>query len=84
MLVSLWHLRPVLHWFRTHLPWLHLEYWFDSPGLTHTVAPSVGHDPDWMPVGIGPEGDVAVVLWVAYVTPEGEPLAETDLTHCDI
>ena len=29
------------------------------------------------------EGDVDVVLWVTYVIPEGEPLAETDLTRCD-
>lgn len=29
------------------------------------------------------EGDVDVVLWVTYVIPEGEPLAETDLTKCD-
>ena len=29
------------------------------------------------------EGDVAVVLWVTYLIPEGEPLAETDLANCD-
>lgn len=29
------------------------------------------------------EGEVPVVLWVTYVIPEGEPLAETDLTRCD-
>lgn len=29
------------------------------------------------------EGDEDVVLWVTYVIPEGKPLAETDLTHCD-
>ena len=29
------------------------------------------------------EGDENVVLWVTYVIPEGKPLAETDLTHCD-
>lgn len=28
------------------------------------------------------EGDTDVVLWVTYVTPEGQPLAETDLPHC--
>ncbi|GGM74025.1 hypothetical protein GCM10012275_50930 [Longimycelium tulufanense] len=28
------------------------------------------------------EGKQAVVLWVTYVTPEGKPLAETDLTKC--
>jgi quercetin dioxygenase-like cupin family protein len=28
------------------------------------------------------EGDVPVVLWVTYVIPEGEPLAETDLANC--
>jgi len=29
------------------------------------------------------EGDVDVVLWVTYVIPEGDPLAETDLAHCE-
>ncbi len=29
------------------------------------------------------EGDVDVVLWVTYVIPEGDPLAETDLARCD-
>lgn len=29
------------------------------------------------------EGDDPVVLWVTYVIPEGEPLAETDLDRCD-
>ena len=29
------------------------------------------------------EGDEDVVLWVTYVIPEGEPLAETDLTRCE-
>jgi len=29
------------------------------------------------------EGDTDVVLWVTYVIPEGKPLAETDLSHCD-
>jgi quercetin dioxygenase-like cupin family protein len=29
------------------------------------------------------EGDVNVVLWVTYIIPEGKPLAETDLSHCD-
>ncbi|MBD8022131.1 cupin [Microbacterium sp. Sa1CUA4] len=29
------------------------------------------------------EGDVDVVLWVTYVIPEGDPLAETDLSKCD-
>ncbi|GAA3630756.1 hypothetical protein GCM10022200_11920 [Microbacterium awajiense] len=29
------------------------------------------------------EGDVDVVLWVTYVIPEGEPLAQTDLALCD-
>jgi quercetin dioxygenase-like cupin family protein len=29
------------------------------------------------------EGDVDVVLWVTYIIPEGKPLAETDLSHCD-
>jgi quercetin dioxygenase-like cupin family protein len=29
------------------------------------------------------EGTEDVVLWVTYVTPEGEPLAETDLAECD-
>jgi quercetin dioxygenase-like cupin family protein len=29
------------------------------------------------------EGDVDVVLWVTYVIPEGDPLAETDLTLCE-
>ena len=29
------------------------------------------------------EGDVDVVLWVTYVIPEGEPLAETELSKCD-
>ncbi|WP_191621770.1 cupin domain-containing protein [Microbacterium caowuchunii] len=28
------------------------------------------------------EGESDVVLWVTYVTPEGKPLAETDLSHC--
>ena len=28
------------------------------------------------------EGETDVVLWVTYVTPEGQPLAETDLQHC--
>ncbi|NYF15578.1 quercetin dioxygenase-like cupin family protein [Microbacterium sp. AK009] len=28
------------------------------------------------------EGDIPVVLWVTYVIPEGEPLAETDLANC--
>ena len=28
------------------------------------------------------EGDEDVVLWVTYVTPEGKPLAETDLENC--
>ena len=29
------------------------------------------------------EGDEDVVLWVTYVIPEGKPLAETDLSHCE-
>jgi quercetin dioxygenase-like cupin family protein len=29
------------------------------------------------------EGDDDVVLWVNYVTPDGDPLAETDLALCD-
>lgn len=29
------------------------------------------------------EGDVDVVLWVTYVIPEGDPLAETDLSRCE-
>lgn len=29
------------------------------------------------------EGDTDVVLLVTYVTPEGKPLAEKDLAHCD-
>lgn len=29
------------------------------------------------------EGEEPMVLMVTYVTPEGQPLAETDLTHCD-
>lgn len=29
------------------------------------------------------EGDEAVVLLVTYVTPEGQPLAESDLANCD-
>jgi quercetin dioxygenase-like cupin family protein len=29
------------------------------------------------------EGDEDVVLIVTYVTPEGDPLAETDLKHCE-
>ena len=29
------------------------------------------------------EGDENVVLWVTYIIPEGKPLAETDLSHCD-
>ena len=29
------------------------------------------------------EGDEDVVLWVTYITPEGKPLAETDLSNCD-
>lgn len=29
------------------------------------------------------EGSEDVVLWVTYVTPEGKPLAETDLAKCD-
>lgn len=29
------------------------------------------------------EGDEDVVLWVTYVIPEGKPLAEPDLSHCD-
>jgi quercetin dioxygenase-like cupin family protein len=29
------------------------------------------------------EGDDNVVLWVTYIIPEGKPLAETDLSHCD-
>lgn len=29
------------------------------------------------------EGDDDVVLWVTYVIPEGKPLAETDLSHCE-
>lgn len=28
------------------------------------------------------EGDVPVVLWVTYLIPEGDPLAETDLANC--
>lgn len=29
------------------------------------------------------EGDTDVVLWVTYIIPDGKPLAETDLRHCD-
>ena len=29
------------------------------------------------------EGTEDVVLWVTYVTPEGKPLAETDLAKCE-
>ncbi|MFD7029260.1 cupin domain-containing protein [Streptomyces sp. NPDC059917] len=28
------------------------------------------------------EGSEDMVLWVTYVTPEGKPLAESDLAHC--
>lgn len=30
------------------------------------------------------EGSTDVVLWVTYLIPEGEPLAETDLSHCEL
>lgn len=30
------------------------------------------------------EGDEDVVLWVTYVIPEGKPLAEPDLSNCDV
>lgn len=29
------------------------------------------------------EGKTDLVLWVTYITPEGKPLAETRLEHCD-
>jgi quercetin dioxygenase-like cupin family protein len=29
------------------------------------------------------EGDEDLVLWVTYVIPEGEPLAQTDLSKCN-
>jgi quercetin dioxygenase-like cupin family protein len=29
------------------------------------------------------EGDENVVLWVTYITPEGKPLAETELANCE-
>lgn len=29
------------------------------------------------------EGTTDVVLWVTYIIPDGKPLAETDLAHCD-
>ena len=29
------------------------------------------------------EGSTDVVLWATYITPEGEPLAETDLSNCE-
>jgi quercetin dioxygenase-like cupin family protein len=29
------------------------------------------------------EGDEDLILWVTYVIPEGEPLAQTDLSKCD-
>lgn len=29
------------------------------------------------------EGEADVMLWVTYVVPDGEPLAETDLTLCE-
>lgn len=29
------------------------------------------------------EGDTDVVLWVTYLIPDGDPLAETDLANCD-
>ncbi|MGW2600853.1 cupin domain-containing protein [Streptomyces klenkii] len=29
------------------------------------------------------EGSAPLVLWATYMTPEGKPLAETDLSQCD-
>jgi len=34
-------------------------------------------------IGVIEEGDVDVVLYVMYVTPDGKPLAEKDLSKCD-
>ena len=34
-------------------------------------------------IGVIEEGDVDVVLYVMYVTPDAKPLAEKDLSKCD-
>ncbi|WP_414166795.1 cupin domain-containing protein [Streptoverticillium reticulum] len=53
-------------------------------GGTHTykAGDSVIEGSGYVHQGVN-NGTEDVVLWVTYVTPEGKPLAETDLTKCD-
>ncbi|WP_353809718.1 cupin domain-containing protein [Agromyces sp. SYSU T00194] len=48
----------------------------------YTAGESIIEGPDYVHEG---RNDTAedVVLWVAYIMPDGEPLAETDLSNCD-
>ncbi len=48
----------------------------------YKAGESLVEGPGYVHEGVN-EGDVPVVLYVTYVTPDGKPLAEKDLTHCD-
>jgi quercetin dioxygenase-like cupin family protein len=50
--------------------------------LVYEAGDSVIEGADYPHEGIN-EGDTDVVLLVTYITPEGKPLAETDLSNCD-
>lgn len=54
------------------------------PGGVRVYGPgeSLVEGPGYVHQGVN-EGDVDLVLWVTYLTPEGQPLAETDLSHCE-
>lgn len=54
------------------------------PGGVHvyTTGESIIEGAHYVHEGVN-EGDENVVLWVTYITPEGKPLAETDLTNCE-
>ncbi|WP_281887039.1 hypothetical protein [Agromyces rhizosphaerae] len=49
---------------------------------TYVEGDLIVEGPDYVHEGRNERGD-DVVLWVAYLIPEGEPLAETDLANCD-
>ncbi|MGX5681090.1 cupin domain-containing protein [Schumannella luteola] len=48
----------------------------------YSAGESIVEGAEYVHEGVN-EGDEDVVLWVTYITPEGKPLAETDLTKCE-
>lgn len=54
------------------------------PGGVHVyhAGDALNEGPGYVHEGVN-EGTEPLVLYMTYITPEGEPLAETDLTKCD-